>query len=252
MPDERISRDSWGASWRRYLVRVRCAGSAGVSRGEAAILLKRRQNYENLTKHDARSSGRCTLRAMIKKLVSAVLMAWALSQMANAMGPMGDLSHRHFYKDQEWIWQSEQSRPKVGADGNAIGQPAPSAASHSPVAFFVPTGPGESVSAGSFLTFFVPHNPSPSVAFFVPTQPQKGVSAGSFLTFFVPRNPSPSVAFFVPTQPQKGVSAGSFLAFFVPRNPSPSVAFFVPTQPQKGVSAGSFLAFFVPHNPSAV
>ena len=175
------------------------------------VLLKRPENYENLTKDDARSSRRCTLRVMIKKLVSAVLMACALSQMANAMGPMGDLSHRHFYKNQEWIWQSEQSQPTVGANGNAIGQPAPSAASQSPVAFMVPTQPQKGMSAGSFLTFFVPRNPSPSVAFFVPTQPQKGVSAGSFLAFFVPRNPSPSVAFFVPTQPQKGVSAGVFL-----------------------------------------
>jgi len=29
------------------------------------------------------------------------------------MGPMGDTTHRHFYKDQEWIWQKEDSRSEA-------------------------------------------------------------------------------------------------------------------------------------------
>jgi hypothetical protein len=48
----------------------------------------------------------------MKKIISAVVIAGALSQIANAMGPTGDMTHRHFYKDQEWIWQNEASRAK--------------------------------------------------------------------------------------------------------------------------------------------
>jgi hypothetical protein len=112
--------------------------------------------------------------------------------MANAMGPMGDNTHRHFYKDQEWIWQKDQTQPKAGENANAITQPASNGASHAPVTFFVPHNPS--------VAFFVPHNPS--VAFFVPHNPS--------VAFFVPHNPS--VAFFVPHNPS--------VAFFVPHNPS--------------------------------
>jgi hypothetical protein len=148
----------------------------------------------------------------MKTIISAIIVAGALSQMANAMGPMGDNTHRHFYKDQEWIWQKDQTQPKAGENANAITQPASNGASHAPVTFFVPHNPS--------VAFFVPHNPS--VAFFVPHNPS--------VAFFVPHNPS--VAFFVPHNPS--------VAFFVPHNPS--VAFFVPHNPS--------VAFFVPHNPS--
>jgi len=47
------------------------------------------------------------------KIISAIIVAGAMSQMANAMGPMGDLSHRHFYKDQEWIWQNARGQEKA-------------------------------------------------------------------------------------------------------------------------------------------
>jgi hypothetical protein len=49
----------------------------------------------------------------MKAIISAIIVAGALSQMANAMGPMGDITHRHFYKDQEWLWQKEDSRSKA-------------------------------------------------------------------------------------------------------------------------------------------
>lgn len=55
----------------------------------------------------------------MKKIISAVVMAGALSQMANAMGPMGDTTHRHFYKEQEWIWQTSQSRVNDGSTRQA-------------------------------------------------------------------------------------------------------------------------------------
>src|ERR1700740_1121861 len=49
----------------------------------------------------------------MKTIISAIFVAGALSQMASAMGPMGDTTHRHFYKEQEWIWQKEDSRAKA-------------------------------------------------------------------------------------------------------------------------------------------
>jgi hypothetical protein len=48
----------------------------------------------------------------MKKLISVVVMAGAMSQIANAMGPAGDTTHRHLYKDQEWIWRKENSQGK--------------------------------------------------------------------------------------------------------------------------------------------
>jgi hypothetical protein len=56
----------------------------------------------------------------MKKIISALVVAGAMSQMANAMGPTGDLTHRRFYKDQEWIWQTEKSHSK--ANGAAPGE----------------------------------------------------------------------------------------------------------------------------------
>ena len=49
----------------------------------------------------------------MKKIISAMIVAGALSQMANAMGPMGDMTHRHFYKNQEWIWQNSPAQEKA-------------------------------------------------------------------------------------------------------------------------------------------
>jgi hypothetical protein len=48
----------------------------------------------------------------MKKTISLIVVAAALSQIANAMGPMGDTTHRHFYKNQEWIWKNEQDQKK--------------------------------------------------------------------------------------------------------------------------------------------
>jgi hypothetical protein len=45
-------------------------------------------------------------------------VAGAMSQIANAMGPMGDTTHRRFYKDQEWIWKTE-SKSKANAAGSS-------------------------------------------------------------------------------------------------------------------------------------
>ena len=48
----------------------------------------------------------------MNKIISAMIVAGAMSQMANAM-PMGDLTHRHFYKEQEWIWQKSPGQQKA-------------------------------------------------------------------------------------------------------------------------------------------
>jgi hypothetical protein len=77
----------------------------------------------------------------MKKLATLVIMAGALSQMANAMGPMGDLTHRRFYKKQEWIWQTAQSQ---SIDANVKSKNAQSASVHIwelPVASTLPVRP---------------------------------------------------------------------------------------------------------------
>jgi len=127
----------------------------------------------------------------MKTIISAIIVAGALSQMANAMGPMGDTTHRHFYKDQEWIWQNEQSQPKL----EPIKEAAKFEANHVwelPWAFVVPAHPS--------VAFVVPAHPS--VAFVVPAHPS--------VAFVVPAHPS--VPFVVPAHPS--------LAFVVPVHPS--------------------------------
>jgi len=97
----------------------------------------------------------------MKTIISAIIVAGALSQMANAMGPMGDTTHRHFYKDQEWIWQNEQSQPKTEPSKEA----AKFEANHVwelPLAFVLP--------AHRPLAFVLPTHPS--LAFVLPTHPQ--------------------------------------------------------------------------------
>jgi hypothetical protein len=85
--------------------------------------------------------------------------------MANAFGPMGDITHRHLYKDQQWIWQKEQTLPKAEASKDVGTQISLPDISNSPVAFLVPNHPSES------LAFLVPNHPSESLAFLVPNHP---------------------------------------------------------------------------------
>jgi hypothetical protein len=62
----------------------------------------------------------------MKTIISAVVVAGALIQMSNAMGPMGDNTHRRFYKNQEWIWQKVPPGGESAPNGKAaIGKPGP-------------------------------------------------------------------------------------------------------------------------------
>ena len=108
----------------------------------------------------------------MKKLISVVVMAGAMSQIANAMGPAGDTTHRHLYKDQEWIWGSQVNQPKHEAAKDLGNQASMTSIWHLPTASLVPTKPG--------LAFLVPRHPG--LAFMVPTTPTK-----------------PSLAFLAPT-----------------------------------------------------
>jgi hypothetical protein len=102
----------------------------------------------------------------MKKLISVVVMAGAMSQIVNAMGPMGDATHRHFYKDQEWIWQKEENTQQKG---EAI------------------THATQNFTAIHFwslpLAFGLPNKP-PFMAFGLPNKPP-----GQFLAFGLPNKP---------------------------------------------------------------
>jgi hypothetical protein len=175
----------------------------------------------------------------MKTIISAIIVAGALSQMANAMGPMGDTTHRHFYKDQEWIWQNQQGQPKVEGSDSKV---ASNGALQAPLASSVQDSTKLEFSIPTYLSVFaifvstetsvafVPPT-HPSVAFVPPTHPS--------VTFVPPTHPSvafvppthPSVAFVPPTHPS--------VAFVPPTHPSvtfvppthPSVAFVPPTHP---------------------
>jgi hypothetical protein len=103
----------------------------------------------------------------MKKTISALVVAGILSQAANAMGPTGDLTHRHFYKDQEWIWNQEQSQPnaqsKKDLDSNLNGTPFTFVMpGHPPLAFVMPGHPP--------FAFVMPGHPP--FAFVMPDHPR--------------------------------------------------------------------------------
>jgi hypothetical protein len=154
----------------------------------------------------------------MKKLISVVVMAGVMSQIANAMGPAGDTTHRHLYKDQEWIWGSQVNQPKPEAAKALGNQASTTSIWHLPTAFLLPHHPG--------LAFLVPRTPTqPGLAFLVPVHPG--------LAFLVPRTPTqPGLAFLVPVHPGlafpvRTTPTKPSLAFLVPHNPG--LAFLAPT-----------------------
>ena len=68
-------------------------------------------------------------------------MAGALAQTVNAMGPTGDMTHRHFYKGQEWIWQSTVGEVKPHSSASATIEAAPIQIWSVPVASTPPVRP---------------------------------------------------------------------------------------------------------------
>jgi len=137
----------------------------------------------------------------MKAIISAIIVAGALSQMANAMGPTGDITHRHFYKDQEWIWQDQQNQPKAQAGQDSAKKVSLTEIWHAPLAFVMPNHPS--------LAFVMPNHPS--LAFVMPNHPS--------LAFVMPNHPS--LAFVMPNHPS--------LAFVMPNHPS--LAFVMPNYP---------------------
>ena len=174
---------------------------------------------------------------VMKKMISAIIMAGALSQMANAMGPMGDSTHRHFYKDQEWIWQTEKSKTEVTRTEQRAqkfseinvwqaalalsGALNPSLGTTPILAFGLPTHP----PTGSALAFGLPTRPptGSALAFGLPTRPP----TGSALAFGLPTRPptGSALAFGLPTHPP----TGSALAFGLPTHPPVTLASGLPT-----------------------
>jgi hypothetical protein len=159
-------------------------------------------------------SARCTLADIMKKIICAVLVAGAMSQIANAMGPMGDTTHRHLYKDQEWIWQKEENtQPKGEATTHATQNFAAIHFWSLPLAFGLPNKP-------PFTAFGLPNKPPmQSLAFGLPNKP-------------------PFIAFGLPNKPPM-----QSLAFGLPNKP-PFMAFGLPNKPP-----GQFLAFGLPNKP---
>jgi hypothetical protein len=143
----------------------------------------------------------------MKTIISAIIVAGALSQMANAMGPMGDTTHRHFYKDQEWIWQKEDSRSNNQSSTGAKESFTGAHVWNLPIAFGLPNHP-------PYVAFGLPNHP-PYVAFGLPNHPP-------YVAFGLPNHP-PYVAFGLPNHPP-------YVAFGLPNHP-PYVAFGLPNHP---------------------
>src|SRR5260370_31965700 len=131
--------------------------------------------------------------AMIKKLLLTVIVFASASDVVFAGLPFGSDANRHFYKDQEWIWNEQPARPALPAQQSDTHV---AMATHGPragLAFTMPTHPPQ---AG--LAFTMPtHPPQAGLAFTMPTHPPQ---AG--LPFTMPTQPPhPRLAFPLPTQP---------------------------------------------------
>ena len=109
---------------------------------------------------------------------------------AHAMLPVGDLANRSFYKNQDFIWETNKTDSSV-RDGSA----APAVASPQEVTSQLPRPVPTEVA---FL--FPPPRSEEQVAFFVPPPPRSEEQ----VAFFVPPPPrsEEQVAFFVPPPPR--------------------------------------------------
>ena len=165
----------------------------------------------------------------MKTIISAIFVAGALSQIANAIGPTGDMSRRHFYKDQEWIWQTAKSHMEVNVPKDTpqqfrdvgtwqavlalTGALSPALTSTPVLAFGLPTHPPAA------LAFGLPTHPPAALAFGLPTHPP------ATLAFGLPTHPPATLAFGLPTHPPAS------LAFGLPTHPPTALAFGLPTHP---------------------
>ena len=135
----------------------------------------------------------------MKKILSVLLVAGAMSQIANAMGPMGDLTHRHFYKDQEWIWQKVQAQAKDASPKSLITQSASVHVWVLPISLTSPLLPSTTSvfppTKPPMASVFPPSRP-PMASVFPPTKPPMA-------SVFPPSRP-PMASVFPPTKPQKG------------------------------------------------
>src|SRR6202022_2406440 len=98
---------------------------------------------------------------MKKLLLIATMCSFAtgalLPEEAAAMLPVGNDAHRHFYKDQEWIWTTPQ-KTAVSVGPNLHSAPAPT------LAFTMSTNPPQ-----TGLAFTMPtHPPQGGLAFTMP------------------------------------------------------------------------------------
>jgi hypothetical protein len=149
----------------------------------------------------------------MKKIICGILVAGAMSQIASAMGPMGDTTHRHLYKDQAWIWQKEENTQQKGEATTNATQNFGIHFWSLPLAFGMPNKP-------PFMAFGLPNKPPmQSLAFGMPNKP-------------------PFIAFGLPNKPPM-----QSLAFGMPNKP-PFIAFGLPNKPP-----GQLLAFGLPNKP---
>jgi hypothetical protein len=161
----------------------------------------------------------------MKTIISAIIVAGALSQIANAMGPMGDNTHRHFYKDQEWIWQNGKSHTEVNLVKTTPQQFSEVRAWQAVLALTGALNP--TPTSTPVLAFGLPTHPPAALAFGLPTHPPGA------LAFGLPTHPPGALAFGLPTHPPGA------LAFGLPTHPPGALAFGLPTHPPGALASSA-------------
>ena len=123
----------------------------------------------------------------MKKIISAMILAGAMSQIANAMGPTGDLSRRHFYKDQEWIWQGKKSQTEAKVTNDTPQKTSEASAWQAVLALTGALSP--TLTSTPVLAFGMPTHPPTTLAFGMPTHPPTTLAFGlSSLGLLAQRN----------------------------------------------------------------
>ena len=138
-----------------------------------------------------------TKNVLLSGIICCLASGGLLPQRASAMLPVGNDSHRRFYREQEWIWTASEHPATSVVENTRRAQDStmPTHPSQASLAFTMPTHPPQ-----ASLAFTMPtHPPQASLAFTMPTHPPQESSA---LT--IPTHPSQAgLASAVPTDRHK-------------------------------------------------
>ncbi len=135
---------------------------------------------------------------MIKKLLITIIVSIAASSGVLAGLPLGYHTNRHFYKDQDWLWnaQEQSAQPAQQNNAQAFTSTTPTVVPETGSASAIPSHRTNTAVAFTMLAFTMPtHRPEAELAFTMPTHRPEAE-----LAFTMPTHrPEAELAFTMPT-----------------------------------------------------